>query len=636
MILNRDCFFYKKSDFINRLPDISEESICYIADTQQIYVQGRYFECNVTRDIVEQLIQSKGYLTPSDLPVLTGGAAPTSGEFVSGVSVGGHTVNVQKGKFSEINAGTASKLETPREIALSGDASGSIEFDGSQDVVIETTVHHSTTADRLTTPRTISLDDQATGQVSFDGSGDVIIPVTINQLDSKNANNNDLNDLVTLNGYVGNLFYGGGGNTSENKPDGVDSFGLLTFKSAAGNYSTQILGSSNRLYTRSGADSSLGSWRTVAYLTDNVASATKLRNTRTFTISDGTHSGTSSNFDGTDNVTLKLPKTINADINGDITGDIVGNVTGNVTGDLYGNADTASKLENSVDISLSGDVSGTVSFDGSANVTIPVTVANNSHTHTIANISGLQSALDGKQAAGNYMTTDTAQSITGAKTSIANPWSVRMNVDTSNAVAGLIWKNTSGTPIAGLTYHNVAKRIFITANSPEVTDIWSDAAGKYSLRIGWNELTYNNYPILRSDNWSSYVTWSNLPGKPSSFTPASHNHSASNITSGTLGVARGGTGITSNPSMLVNLASTTADTVFEASPRPGITGILGIAHGGTGASSASAARTALGITPANIGAAATEHSHDISDITNIHVVDALPDSPVAGDLYFIY
>lgn len=394
MILNRDCFFYKKSDFINRLPDISEESICYIADTQQIYTRGRYFECNVTRDIVEQLIQSKGYLTPSDLPVLTGGAAPTSGEYVSGVSVGGHTVNVQKGKFSEINAGTASKLETPREIALSGDASGSIEFDGSQDVVIETTVHNSTTADRLTTPRTISLDDQATGQVSFDGSGDVTIPVTVNQLDSKNADNNDLNDLVTLNGYVGNLFYGGGGNTSENKPDGVDSFGLLTFKSAAGNYSTQILGSSNRLYTRSGADASLGAWRTIAYLTDNVASATKLQNTRTFTISDGTHSGTSSNFDGTGNVTLRLPTTINADINGDITGDITGDVVGNVTGDLYGNADTASKLENPVDISLSGDVSGSISFDGTKDVIINTTVANDSHTHLVSNLSNLHSSWD--------------------------------------------------------------------------------------------------------------------------------------------------------------------------------------------------------------------------------------------------
>lgn len=140
MILNKDCFFYKKSDFINRLPDISEESICYIADTQQIYAQGRYFECNVTRDIVESLIKSKGYLTAADLPTLTGGAASLPGEYVTGVTVDGYDVNVQKGKLSEIVVGTASKLEIPRNISLSGDASGSVSFDGSKDIVIDTTV----------------------------------------------------------------------------------------------------------------------------------------------------------------------------------------------------------------------------------------------------------------------------------------------------------------------------------------------------------------------------------------------------------------------------------------------------------------------------------------------------------------
>ena len=84
---------------------------------------------------------------------------------------------------------------------------------------------------------------------------------------------------------------------------------------------------------------------------------------------------------------------------------------------------------------------------------------------------------------------------------------------------------------------------------------------------------------------------------------SSHNHAASNITSGTLPVARGGTGITANPSMLTNLGSTTAAGVFQTSPRPGITGTLAIAHGGTGATSASAARTAL-------GAAAASHTHN--------------------------
>ena len=91
---------------------------------------------------------------------------------------------------------------------------------------------------------------------------------------------------------------------------------------------------------------------------------------------------------------------------------------------------------------------------------------------------------------------------------------------------------------------------------------------------------------------------------------SSHNHAASAITSGTLGVARGGTGVTSNPSMLVNLASTTADTVFETSPRPGVTGTLPVSNGGTGSTTAADARTALGITPANIGAATSGHSHD--------------------------
>lgn len=81
-----------------------------------------------------------------------------------------------------------------------------------------------------------------------------------------------------------------------------------------------------------------------------------------------------------------------------------------------------------------------------------------------------------------------------------------------------------------------------------------------------------------------------LDGKAAS----SHNHAASAITSGTLAVARGGTGVTSNPSMLVNLGSTTAASVFATSPRPGVTGTLPVGNGGTGATTAANARTNLG------------------------------------------
>ena len=58
----------------------------------------------------------------------------------------------------------------------------------------------------------------------------------------------------------------------------------------------------------------------------------------------------------------------------------------------------------------------------------------------------------------------------------------------------------------------------------------------------------------------------------------------SKASAGTLAVARGGTGLTASPSMLVNLASTTAANVLAASPRPGVTGVLPVANGGTGSS----------------------------------------------------
>lgn len=61
-----------------------------------------------------------------------------------------------------------------------------------------------------------------------------------------------------------------------------------------------------------------------------------------------------------------------------------------------GNAATATKLQTARTISLSGDASGSVSFDGSGDVSISTVVADNSHNHVIANVDGLQLALNGK------------------------------------------------------------------------------------------------------------------------------------------------------------------------------------------------------------------------------------------------
>lgn len=64
--------------------------------------------------------------------------------------------------------------------------------------------------------------------------------------------------------------------------------------------------------------------------------------------------------------------------------------------DLQFTVTDAPQLRTARTISLSGDASGSASFDGSQNITITVTVANNSHSHTISNITGLQAALDAR------------------------------------------------------------------------------------------------------------------------------------------------------------------------------------------------------------------------------------------------
>lgn len=63
-----------------------------------------------------------------------------------------------------------------------------------------------------------------------------------------------------------------------------------------------------------------------------------------------------------------------------------------------GAATSANKLATARTISLTGDVTGSTSFDGSGNVSITATIADDSHNHTIANIDGLQSALNAKAA----------------------------------------------------------------------------------------------------------------------------------------------------------------------------------------------------------------------------------------------
>ena len=125
-------------------------------------------------------------------------------------------------------------------------------------------------------------------------------------------------------------------------------------------------------------------------------------------------------------------------------------------------------------------------------------------------------------------------------------------------------------------------------------------------------------------NYVDGVT-SNIQTQLNNKAAASHNHSAANITSGTLPVARGGTGttaLTGTSGLMHNMFDTQGVTSYIAAFTTGwadggyctpqqlrsaqglgnTLGALPVANGGTGATTASAARSALGITAANIGA----------------------------------
>ena len=89
----------------------------------------------------------------------------------------------------------------------------------------------------------------------------------------------------------------------------------------------------------------------------------------------------------------------------------------------------------------------------------------------------------------------------------AAEFSIRMQGDTSNYRRGIIWNNAaSDTIIAEIGYQNTVRRIFL--NPLGSTEVWSDAAGKYSFIIGNNFLTYNTWTILHSNNSTNYASGS--------------------------------------------------------------------------------------------------------------------------------
>jgi hypothetical protein len=209
----------------------------------------------------------------------------------------------------------------------------------------------------------------------------------------------------------------------------------------------------------------------------------------------------------------------------------------------------------------------------------PSTFPPSAHTHEIADTTGLQAALDGKQVAGSYAPATHTHSLS----------------DLSESGAGFgqvpVWDGSAWTP--------------------------ADPSGGVS---SWNDLT----------------------DKPSTFPPSSHTHAASDITSGTLGIARIPTGTTSttvcigNDSRLSDARTPTTHVhgnisnvgaIGTDSGVPIITGTSGVLQAG-----------AFGTTAGTFAAGNHTHSGMLTGtggITTIAVVATMPASPDATTLYIV-
>ena len=189
--------------------------------------------------------------------------------------------------------------------------------------------------------------------------------------------------------------------------------------------------------------------------------------------------------------------------------------------------------------------------------------------------------------------TATATYINTTKTVIANK--VSINSEDASSDTNKLWvdgwskfngdllpntTNNSNLGKGGTSGQKRWKALFIgTADSygsgtqPIYWDSGVPKATTYSLSATVNSSTAN---------YLAYYSGANAISGKSGSGAIYTTSSGGAITFGTLPIAQGGTGLTSSPSMLINLSSTTAANVLQASPRPGVTGTLLVSNGGTG------------------------------------------------------
>lgn len=226
------------------------------------------------------------------------------------------------------NAATATKLATPRTLALTGKAAGSATFDGSANASINVTSVNADTASKLSTAREINITGNATGAATFDGTSDVSINVSVSQAAHAdratadkygadiadnyikhyiNVRTQDLNDIRT-----GGLYAqpsNTNATTARHYPEN-EACSILVIQNGANGVDgcTQICTTfaSHNSYKREYdvVSKTWSAWRRYAFEDSTVSSAQKLSTARKINIT-GNATGAAT-FDGTSDVSINV------------------------------------------------------------------------------------------------------------------------------------------------------------------------------------------------------------------------------------------------------------------------------------------------------------------------------------------
>jgi len=163
--------------------------------------------------------------------------------------------------------------------------------------------------------------------------------------------------------------------------------------------------------------------------------------------------------------------------------------------------------------------------------------------------------------AGNYNLTDAGRFTETAGSSWITWTDNSSDSERGNITTLAIAPNSGGSAGKVFIYNDQG-----SGYAPGWREVWtstSDGSGSGldADKLDGQEGTH--YANVQAD-WNATSGDAFIQNKPSTFTPSSHTHAASDITSGTLAVARGGTGLTANTTYInsnafANFAVTTAD-----------------------------------------------------------------------------